>query len=154
MHLFECTIVFFTQCLPIAHISTIVLSCKKRSINAFKRHLPITQKSYAYLCMPCHQHQLRTPPRSQPLPPIPIVAGWGGAGTSEESVIDVLSMVCISTHGFFCVTGRWRLNAFIDLFLHDNTMVEICTMGKNWVENTMVHSKRCINALFRDLFTF
>mgnify|MGYP000847400726 FL=1 len=35
-----------------------------------------------------------------------IVAWWGGAGTSEESVIDVLSMVCISTHGFFCVTGR------------------------------------------------
>ena len=30
-----------------------------------------------------------------------IGAGWGGAGTSEESVIDVLSMVCISTHGFF-----------------------------------------------------
>ena len=44
MHLFECTIVFSTQFLPIVHISTIVLSCKNRSINAFKRHLPVTQK--------------------------------------------------------------------------------------------------------------
>ena len=40
----------------------------------------------------------------------------GGAGTSEESVIDVGGMVCISTHGFLCVMGRWRFNAFIDLF--------------------------------------